>query len=314
MAGGTPYDGGLRKHGMTHTFLAFLLWGLLPFYWKLLGSVSEWEILANRVVWSAVFMAIFVAVRRRDEIRALIRSRDPYSPRVVAAVVICAVTLGTNWFIYVLSVNTDHIVEASLGYYINPLFVVLLGMIFLKERLRGAQVVALLLAFAGVLLLTIRYGHVPWASLGITLSFGLYGLVKKVARLGAALGLLFEMIVLLPVSLALIGVYSASGRLAFGTHGAAGGMTTLLLIGSGAVTAIPLLLFGEGARRVPLSTVGFFQYLSPTLMLLIGTLAYGEPFGIVDGISFGLIWTALAIYTTTTFRRRTPDERAVTEG
>lgn len=302
---GTGYKWAMSKDarnsvlaGQIYTFLSFLLWGLLPIYWKLLRSVPALEILSNRIIWSAILMSVLVAFRRRREL-LLFLSDSSRRTTAIAAVSFCAVALGINWLLYVWAVNSDHVVQASLGYYINPLLSVLLGILFLHERPKRLEIAALVLAAAGVLVLTISFGRIPWVSLGLALSFGSYGLVKKIGSLSASLSLALEMIVLSPVAVVYLAVIGSSGNSHFLSVSP---LVTTLLIATGIITAVPLLLFGEGARRVPLSTVGFLQYVAPTLMLLIGTIIYHERFSIADGMSFALIWTALGLYTTSLVR------------
>ncbi|MFW5738141.1 MAG: EamA family transporter RarD, partial [Spirochaetota bacterium] len=272
--------------GTASAFSAFLLWGLLPFYWKWLGAVSAPEILAHRIVWSSLLLAIIVPISQRRELSEAIRDR-----RALLIAAGAGVVIGINWFIYTWAVGAERLVEASLGYYINPLVSVLLGVVVLRERLTPAQLVALLLAAAGVLVLAVSYGRIPWVSLGLAFSFGFYGLVKKVGRLNSVMSLFVELSVLAPIALVHLLARHDAGT---GAFGAAGQRITWLLAGTGIVTIIPLLLFGAGARRIPLSRVGFLQYVAPTLMLLIGTLFYGEPFTPVHIASFALIWSALA--------------------
>ena len=280
--------------GTVSAFSAFFLWGILPFYWKWLETVSSAEILGHRVIWSAVLMWAVVLIANRARLREALRDR-----RAILTAVAAGFLVGANWFIYTYSVVADRIVEASLGYYINPLVSVLLGVVVLRERLSRAQIVAVALATAGVLVLAFSYGRVPWISLGLAFSFATYGLVKKVGRLDATVGLTLELTGLFPIALVYLISLHTGGAGAFGAGTPA---ITWLLAGAGIVTVVPLLLFGAGARRIPLSRVGFLQYLAPTLMLLIGTIFYGEPFTTAHAISFGLIWTALAVYTVSLVR------------
>ncbi|WP_455383367.1 EamA family transporter RarD [Salinispira pacifica] len=282
-------------------FLAFFMWGLLPFYWKWLKQLPPVEILCHRVLWSGVLMGALVAFRHRKEAVAVFRDRAHLAGSL-GVVLLCALTLAANWLLYVWAVNSNHVVEASLGYYFTPLLNILFGVLFLRERPRRLELVALLLAVTGVVVVTVGFGRVPLISLGLALSFSLYGFLKKIGRLGAAVGLTFEMLLLMPAALVYVAVAGASGN----GHFTAAPWITLLLVGSGLITAAPLLLFGAGARRVPLSSVGFFQYVAPTMMLLIGTLVYHEPFSTPQVVSFLFIWTALTLYTVSLFRRPRP--------
>ncbi|MFW6260065.1 MAG: EamA family transporter RarD [Spirochaetota bacterium] len=282
--------------GTLSAFAGFLVWGLLPFYWKWLGGVDAIEILAHRIVWSTMLLLVLVPVVQRRELAAALRDRRAFLIAAGAGVVV-----GVNWFVYVWAVSAERLVEASLGYYINPLVSVLLGMVVLRERMNRLQLVALVLAAAGVAVLTVSYGRLPWVSLTLAFTFGFYGLIKKTGRLNSLVSLLIELVILAPVA----GVFLARRHAGDGGAFGAGDPTvTWLLAGAGVATVLPLLLFGAGARRIPLSRVGFLQYIAPTLMLLIGTVFYGEAFTSAHAVAFALIWTALAIYTATLVRAR----------
>jgi chloramphenicol-sensitive protein RarD len=281
---------------MWYAIAAYVSWGVLPLYWKTLKHVPAREILAYRIIWSFIFLCIFNTVRKRwpEFRRAYTDKRDMLSSLV------SAVIIGAVWFIYILAMITDHVVEASMGYYINPLISVVLGMIFLKERLTFWQNVAFLLAILGVAILTIQYGRIPWIALSLAVGFGLYGLMRKTSRVGSIKGLTAETAILSPLAL----VYVLF--LFYGKSSAVMGATAtthLLLMGAGIVTAVPLVWFAKGARRIPLSMIGFFQYLAPTISLLLGIFVFKEPFTTTHLVSFGLIWVALIIYTITQLGR-----------
>lgn len=300
--GSTEDDGrqALRL-GTISALSAFLLWGVLPVYWKQLDTVPAVEILMHRVLWSGVFMAVVTLVWYRSALRSALRR-----PRTLVYVVAGAVFITINWFIFTYAVVADRLVEVSLGYYINPLVSVLLGVVVLGERLTRVQTVALGIATVAVVVMAVQLGIFPWISLGVAFSFGLYGLIKKVGRLPSSVSLTMELFVLSPIAAVVLVFMHRNGVLggigAFGTSAAGGPVITVLLAGAGAVTAVPLLLFGAGATRIPLSRVGFLQYVAPTLILLLGTVVYGEPFTIIHAVSFVLIWTALAIYSATLIR------------
>ena len=280
--------------GTLAAFFAFLLWGLLPFYWKGLEGVTAIEVLGHRIVWSALLLAVLVPMIQHRELRSAL-----HSPKALLLASAAGFLVGVNWLVYNYSVAADRLVEASLGYYINPLVSIALGVLVLKERLSRMQIAALALAAAAVLLLSLRVGRFPWISLTLAGSFGLYGLIKKTNTLNSLVSLLVELVVLSPLAVGYLIFLSGRGDSAF----AAGNPSqTLLLVGAGVATVAPLLLFGAGARRIPLSRVGFLQYLAPTLMLLIGALIYNEPFTWIHAVSFILIWIALAIYMTTILR------------
>ncbi len=268
---------------------AYVIWGVFPIYWKQVHQVPALEILGHRVVWSLVFMtAVLVARGEWGRYRAALRRREIWRAYALAGGL-----LAVNWFTYIWAVNAGFVVEASLGYFINPLFSVLLGVLFLGERLRKGQAAAVAFASAGVLYLTFGYGALPWIALILAGSFGLYGLVKKTSPLDARHGLTLEMSVLFVPALGYLFYLEASGQAAFGHQGA---WTTALLAFAGVVTAVPLLMFGAAARSIPLSMVGFLQYLAPTLQFLIGVFLYGEPFPRERLVGFSLVWIGLLVY------------------
>lgn len=276
---------------------AYLLWGLLPVYWKLLGDVPAREILAHRMVWSlAVVLGLLVVQRRWRWIGAAAGS-----PRVVVTFAASALLLSANWYIYIWAVNESHVVETSLGYFFTPLVNVGLGVALLRERLRPGQTVALLIAAAAVVYLTVQYGSLPWIALSLAVTFGLYGLLRKTAPLGSLEGFAVETLLLFLPALAYLLYLASAGTLVFGRGGPA---TAALLVLSGAVTALPLLLFAAGARRIPLSTLGVLQYIAPSLQFVLGVFAYGEPMRAERLAGFALVWLALAIYTAEGLRHR----------
>lgn len=277
--------------GVVYAAGAYILWGLLPLYWKALHDVPSSQIVAHRLVWSLVFVGLVLTARRNwGWLGKAIRR-----PRVLLIFALSGTLLTVNWLVYIWGVNAGFIVETSLGYFINPLVNVLLGYVFLKERLRPLQWGALAVALAGVLYLTFSYGAFPWIALTLAFSFGLYGLIRKTATLNSAEGLFVETAVLFLPALGFLLFHELRGT---GALGHVDGLTTLLLIGAGAATSIPLILFAAGARRVTLTTLGLLQYIAPTMQFLIGVLIFGEPFGAGRVVGFGLIWLALVLYTT----------------
>ena len=269
---------------------AYVLWGLLPLFWHALYTVPALEILAHRMVWSLLVVLALLAVRR--DWRWL--GEVWHDRRVVVTFGASALLLTLNWWVYIWAVNAGHVIETSLGYFINPLVNVLLGVLVLHEHLRGTQRIAITLALAGVLYLTISYGQVPWIALSLASTFGLYGLIRKQAPLGSLEGLTLETLLLFLPALAYLLVLEAQGRGAFGHQGV---LTTLLLASAGIATATPLLLFAAGARQITLVSLGLLQYLAPTLQLLLGVLVFHEPLSGTRLAGFSLIWLALAIYT-----------------
>ena len=268
---------------------AYLIWGLSPVYWKLLQSVPAFEIINHRIIWSFLFLVPLLVIKRRwGEVIAAIAN-----PRTLSVLLFSSLLVAFNWLLYIWAINHDRVLQASLGYYINPLVNVLLGMLFLKERMRRAQIAAFVLAAAGVCYLTLYYGDFPWISLALAFSFGFYGLIRKIIPVGSLVGLSIETLLLsVPASIWLF-YLNRSGA---GTFLHAGPILDLILMGSALVTAVPLLLFTQGARRLNLSTVGFLQYIAPTCMFLLGVFVFKEPFVKEQIVSFILIWTALAVY------------------
>ncbi|WP_024304598.1 EamA family transporter RarD [Pseudogulbenkiania sp. MAI-1] len=275
--------------GVLFVFGAFLIWGLFPLYWKPLHEVPALQILCHRIAWSALFVAALLLVRRQWGWLAEF-AREPKKLGVFA---LSSALLSTNWLIYIWAVNADRVLDASLGYFINPLVNVLLGRLFLGERLAPPQKAAVGLAALGVLWLTILAGTPPWVALSLGLSFGCYGLLRKKAPLASLPGLALETFLMLPLALGALLWFESQGHGAFG-HG--GGLRDALLAGAGVVTAIPLLLFAAGARRLKLATVGVIQYTSPIMQLLLGAWLFNEPFGVGRLVGFGFIWAGLALY------------------
>lgn len=281
-----PLLGGLSAVG------AYFLWGLMPIYWKLINGPSAEEVLANRIFWSFIFMILVLLFTRnmsrlKNDIKALLAA-----PKRLMIMIGASVVITINWFTFIWAVDHGHVVQASLGYYINPLISVLLGILFLKERLSMWQMVSFGLALVGVLIMTFHTGTFPWISLVLAFSFGLYGLLKKTVRLRAMTGLTIETSIMTPVALVYLIFFDASASHTF----VANPGLEMLLIGTGVITAVPLLLFAAGANRISLAMVGFFQYIAPTLMLILGTLVYNESFNHEDLVAFVLIWISLVLF------------------
>lgn len=296
------------RRGYLFGLAAYACWGFFPLYWKLLRPAGPVEILAHRIVWSVVFLTGVLAVRRRWLFLGTLARR----PRTLAGIAVAAVLVAANWGTYIYGVNSDHVVETSLGYFITPLVTVLLGVFVLRERLRAAQWGALGIGAVAVAILTVDYGRLPWIALTLAASFGMYGLVKKSLKLPAAEGLFVESAVLAGPALAYLLWLEAAHRGAFGHVSA---LTTALLVLAGAVTAVPLLLFAGAANRIPLSALGLLQYLAPILQLGCGVLIYHEPMPPARLAGFALVWTALAVFTWDGVRsaRRRSAARAVPE-
>lgn len=277
------------RSGIFFAATAYALWGMFPVYFKLLQDIAAPQILMHRIIWSLAFVLVALAWRRQWLwLPQLLRQ-----PRVLLGFGVSAVLLSSNWLIYIWSVNSGRVVDASLGYFITPLVNVLLGYLLLKEKLRPLQWAAIALAAAGVAWLTWQNGQLPWIGLALAGTFGTYGLLRKTAVLGPLEGLTLETLLLVPLALGYLALLSGQDQNAFHTASTA---TRWLLAASGPVTAIPLLLFAAGARRIPLSTLGVLQYIAPTLQLLIGVWLYHEPFSGARLIGFVIIWAALAVY------------------
>lgn len=275
--------------GMLYASAAYAAWGLFPLYFKAVQSIAPAQILLQRMVWSMLFMVALLAWRRHWAWLADVLRR----PRVLGGFTASALLLAANWFIYIWAVNNDRVVDASLGYFINPLFNVLLGYLLLRERLRPVQWAAVALAAAGVAWLTWLNGQLPWVAIGLALTFGLYGLLRKTAALGALEGLSLETLLLFPLALGWLALLTLHHDNQFLQAPVA---QQWLLAASGPITAIPLLLFAAGARRIPFSLLGLLQYIGPTLQLLLGVWLYHEPFGGERLAGFALIWGALIVY------------------
>jgi chloramphenicol-sensitive protein RarD len=278
-----------QRTGMLYAFLAYAIWGLFPLYFKQLHGVNAFEVIAHRTLWSlAVLLVVLTVLRRWAWLGAALKN-----PRLIGSFVLSALLLSTNWLIYVWAVQNGHVVESSLGYFINPLVSVALGFAVLHERPRPLQWAALALAAAGVMWLTFSAGRLPWIALALALSFGLYGLMRKTAALGALEGLTLETMVLAPIAGLALALWTVHGQSAFVT--ASPTVIGWLLL-AGPITAVPLLMFAAGARRITLTMLGLMQYIAPTLQFCIGVWVYGEP---LDGsrlVGFAIIWTALAAY------------------
>ena len=282
------------QSGALYAVLAYTAWGLLPVYWKFFGQVPAIEVLSHRIIWSMLFlMGLLAGQQRITELTQLWRDRQR-----MGVLLVTGLLLTFNWGLYIYGVNTGRVVETSLGYFINPLVNVLLGFVVLKERLQGGQRLAVLLAGLGVANFVWQIGTVPWIALALAASFAFYGLLRKLVPVTPLVGLAVETLLIAPVALVIIGHGAATGT----GHFSAGGWIALLFIGAGVVTSFPLLWFNNAAKRLRLSTLGFFQYIAPSLQLLLGIFLYREPFTQTHMVTFGLIWLALLTYSTTSLK------------
>jgi chloramphenicol-sensitive protein RarD len=289
-----PHDDEARRTraGLLFGLGAYLAWGFIPAYFKLLGHVPPLTILAHRIVWSVAFLALLLTFQRKwGEVRAALRSR-----RTMLALLCSTALIAVNWYVFIWAVDRGQLLQASLGYFINPLVNVLLGVVVLRERLTAGQVAGLALATAGVVVMTVGTGGVPWVALSLAISFALYGLLRKTAPVAPLAGLSVETAILFPAALLVaVGALSVPA----GRHPAGGlsGGTLAMLSAAGVITAVPLLWFAAAARRLRLSALGFLQYLAPTCQFLLAVFAYDEPFSTRQLVAFSLIWAALLAYT-----------------
>ncbi|WP_010283237.1 EamA family transporter RarD [Bacillus timonensis] len=281
------------KIGVLFTVMAYIAWGILPLYWKLIDTIPAMEILAHRIVWSLVFVLGIILISRKGKQLATTLKEIVKSKTKLIGIIASSILITINWVTFIWAVNSNHIIDTSLGYYINPLVSVLLGIIVLKERLLFWQGISFVLAGIGVLILTIQYGSFPWVAFTLALSFGFYGLTKKLAKLDSLIGLAMETMVVTPIALIYLAFLYKGGVDSF--TGATFDVK-LLLMGAGIATALPLLWFAAGANRIPLSVVGILQYIAPTISLLLGVFLYHEHFTKVHFITFLCIWTSLLIY------------------
>ena len=281
------------KQGIFFGLAAYVLWGILPVYWKALELVSPFEILSSRFMWSCVFVFLLIIFQKKWPLFAKEVKQGFSNVKTGAAMVAAGITISFNWGTFIWAVNNGHIVETSMGYYINPLVSILFAVVFLRERLDKMQLAAITCAFIGVASMVYSFGKIPWVSLTLAFTFALYGLLKKILPVSALTSIMLETLLITP--LALVYEYSlwqqgvsfyASGNL----------QVIMMLTGAGVVTAIPLLLFTAGARLLPLKIIGFLQYISPTLTLLIGVFVYNEAFTASHLLAFGWIWAALLLF------------------
>lgn len=279
----------LSPRGLAAAAAAFTIWGLFPVYLHALGGVSALQVIAHRIVWSCLFLVTWLLLRGQLGVLSVTLAR----PALLARLAVTATLISCNWLVYVWSVTHNHIVDTSLGYYINPLVNVLLGVVVLRERLNRAQWIAVGLAAVAVLYLALRAGRPPWIAGTLAVSFSLYGLLRKIISVDALPGLTTETLLLMPLAVAYLAWCQWSGSGALTTQGPG---IAALLVGSGLVTAIPLFLFAYGARALPYSTVGVLQYIAPTLQLMCGVVFFGEAFGPALAAGFVLIWLALLVY------------------
>jgi chloramphenicol-sensitive protein RarD len=302
--------------GLGFGALAYGSWGFVAYYFRAVAEVNPFEVLAHRVIWSVGILALLVTLRRQwGTCRELLGSAGTWR-----ALSFSTVLIAVNWLVFIYAVASGRLVEASLGYFINPLVSILLGMVFLGERLRPLQWVAVALAIAGVAVYTTRVGTLPWISLTLASSFGLYGLVRKQSKAGPIVGLFFETGLLLPFAVGYLLVLGATGGLVFATRPPPGAeglgslRMDLLLCAGGVVTTLPLLWFAAAARRLRLSTIGFMQYSAPTIQFLIAVLDFGEPFDRARAFAFAIIWVGIAVFVTDSAVRTVREGRARRKG
>lgn len=285
------------RQGLAYAITAFVIWGIAPAYFKLVASVPPTEIIVHRILWSTLVMALVLSATRRFVGFGFLRA----NPKILATLFLSAALITTNWLTFVYAVNSDHMLDASLGYYINPLINVLLAVLFLGERLRPLQLLAVALAIAGVGYQVVELGRLPWISLVLAFSFGFYGLLRKKVALDALNGLAVETALAAPFALAYFGFLWHGGTAHFGQGG--GGLELLLML-AGIVTTVPLALYAAGARQLSFTTVGFLQYIGPSISMLLAVFAYGEHFSTTRAVTFGFIWAGLALFSIDALRAR----------
>ena len=285
--------------GVMYGLACYIIWGILPIYWKQIHHVSAFEILANRFIWCLVFVYILIIYLNKKE-EFISEAKAVFSSTKSAAMmVLAAIMLSFNWGIFIWAVEDGRILETSLGYYINPMLNVLLGLVFLKEKLSRLQWAAVALACSGIGVMVIRTGYLPWVSIAVPGSFAIYGLLKKFIKVSPFTSTLLETLIISPLALAYIGYLYSQGKSAFQLYD----LTTLLyLVGAGVVTATPILFFTACAKLLPLNMVGFMQYLSPSMSMVIGIFMYNEAFTSTHAMTFALIWTGLLIFTYSQFQ------------
>lgn len=282
------------RSGILFAVSAYVLWGFLPMFWKLLDDVNPMEVLAHRIIWSFLFMIVLLLAIKQfrsflDVCRNIIRKRKD-----LIGITIAALVISLNWFVFIWAVANEHVLQASLGYYINPLVSIFLGIIILREKVDTRQTLAFILCIVGVLYLTFSAGIFPWISLILAFSFGIYGLLKKKVDINATHGLALETMIVTPLALIYL-LFLPEHTFTLATDFAIAS-TNLLLIASGLATAIPLLLFAKGAKSIPLSMVGILQFINPTIIFILGVFVYREPFSMENLIAFLFIWFAVFLY------------------
>ncbi len=296
-----------HRTGLLHGLMAYGLWGMLPLYFKLFPGVSPIELVAHRVIWSVAFLAaLLTGMRLYPPLRAAL-----CNPRILGALALSGLLIGINWLVFIWAVDAGHVLAASLGYFLNPLVNILIGTLFLHERLRRRQIVAVLIAAAGVAILAAGEMQTLWVSLSLAVSFAFYGLVRKLTPVPAGVGLAVETLVLTLPALAALGWFAQQGTLAFGRDG----LEVIYMIGLGAVTSVPLLLFASAARRLSMTTLGLLQYVAPTLQFFTGVFLLGEPLSLPRILCFGCIWAALGLFVWDSLRaRRRRESMGATHG
>lgn len=292
-----------KSKGILFVTGAYIIWGVLPIYWRQIETVSPFEIIAHRIFWSFIFMVLYIMFTGRWQYLKTNLTFIFSDRKKALSLIAASIIISVNWLTYILAVNEEHILEAGLGYYINPFVSILLAFFILKERFSKGEWLAIFIVSLGVIYMTLGVGHIPWLALTLAVTFGVYGLIKKTINIDATYALAVETAVLAPAALLYIIYLNATGMntLDFGLN-----RDTAFTMGTGVVTAIPLLLFALGATRIPLSLTGLLQYIGPTLMLIIGIFLYGEAFTATHKIAYAFIWTGLILYTLLRFKSSRP--------
>src|SRR5699024_9932535 len=293
------------KYGLSLGFIAYILWGFLPIYWKLLETFRADVVLTHRIIWSFIFMILFIVFTNKSDLFIAECKNLFKEKKKIFYIAFASVLISANWLIFIWAVQNDYVVQASLGYYINPLINILLGVIFLQEKLSNAQKLSFVLAAIGVTFLTLSYGVFPWVSLSLAFSFGFYGLFKKLVQIDSAFSLIIETFFVTPIALGYLFIMFGTG---IGITSAHSPIDISLLLFSGVATAVPLLLFGYAVLHLPLSLAGILQYIAPTIMLIIGVFLYKEPFTFAHFITFLCIWIALILFVGSSFKKRQKEQ------
>ncbi|MEM5014184.1 EamA family transporter RarD [Niallia taxi] len=296
-----------EKTGYLYTASAYLLWGFLALYWNALNAVSSLEILAHRILWGFIFISIlvFIQAKKRSALFSLI-SEFKVNTLQFLYIFIASMAISLNWLLFIWAVNFHHIMEASLGLYITPIVSMILSVIILKERVKKGTLISMLIACVGVLIITYDFGKIPWIALSLAFTSGIYGIMKKYITVDALVGMCIETFMIIPFSLVYLLCLQQSNKMYFGSNLE----VTILLIGSGILTILPLLWFTEGSKRISLTTIGFFQYITPSITFLLGIIVFDNSISWINWLSFSFIWVSIIIFTSSNYKNKIKNEES----